>query len=342
MLRRYFNRNKKVEKRIKNKDEEENVIENKLFFLRIIINIALSLFVILIFFMMWNLYNWKLFLFILIWSFFPSSFYIISITFIDIFIYTKKNKCEKMNNWVRNYFLRIFFPFSFGAVVIYWELVLLGEKYIDIKYTLKDIIKNFFINGLVLIFVLFDVFTSHHINKNNNIKWDIIIINSIIIFIFILIIICKEFLNVYQWNFLIIADSRQIIGSFIIIYLIILNGYVIIYLISDNFFEEEDKAQKNQSKINNKKSEQFAEEFEEKKEKQKINENKSVESINEREDKKVENEGIELNKNDKEINKAECKLDDNNINKITIKRNNNKFINNKKYFIRIPKSIINK
>ena len=37
-----------------------------------------------------------------------------------------------------------------------------------------------------------------------------------------------------------IADLRQMFASFFIIYLVVLNGYIVFYLISDNFFENED------------------------------------------------------------------------------------------------------
>jgi ribosomal protein L9 len=37
-----------------------------------------------------------------------------------------------------------------------------------------------------------------------------------------------------------ICDTRQMIGSFIIIYVIVLNGYAALYLISDKFFVNEE------------------------------------------------------------------------------------------------------
>ena len=346
MIGKYYHQNKKFEKSNKFKEEEENNNEKQLFFWRTVINVVLSLILVIIFFLVSHLYaTWKILFFIVIWSFWSNTFYIISITIIDICIYTQKNKCEKMNNWVRNYFLRILFPFSLGTVIIFWELVLLGEKYINIDYTLKDMIENFLINGLVLLFVFFDIFTARHINKNNNFKWDIIIISGIVIVHFLLVIICKEFLNIYQWDFLIIADLRQIISSFIIIYIIILNGYVIIYLISDNFFIKEEESQKDIDKNNHEKygelEKKVGDEFEEKKEieekkNQSDNENKKGGNMNEIWEKK---ENIEVNKSNKGINREEKKVDDNNIEKL-IKRNNS-LINKRKYFIKIPNDNIN-
>jgi len=57
---------------------------------------------------------------------------------------------------------------------------------------------------------------------------------------FAVVIFCKEVLNTHSYDFLIIADVRQIIASFIIIYLLVLNGYIVFYLISDNFFLKEE------------------------------------------------------------------------------------------------------
>ena len=338
MMEKYYNSNKKTEKPGKNyKQIEEDDIEKKLFFWRIIINVVLSLILVIVFFIIWNTYtSWKLFFFIVIWSFWSNTFYIISITIIDICIYTKKNKCEKLNNWVRNYFLRIFFPFSIGTVVIFWELTLLGNIYIDIEYSLIELMKCFFINGLVLIFILFDIFTSRHINKNDNYLWDLLIITGIVFLHFLIVILCKEFLNVYQWNFLMIADFRQIIASFIIIYIIILNGYVIIYIISDNFFLNE-KEEKNKDKNINENNvlEIKEEEFDEKKEyEEKEKESNNGESINESEDKKEKKGDNFKNKDDNGINGIK---DKNKNFEIIINKNKNKFINKKKYHIEIPK-----
>ena len=57
---------------------------------------------------------------------------------------------------------------------------------------------------------------------------------------FAVVIFCKEVLDTHSYDFLIIADVRQIIASFIIIYLLVLNGYIVFYLISDNFFLKEE------------------------------------------------------------------------------------------------------
>ena len=284
---------------------------------------------------MWKSYTtWKLFFSRVLWSFWSNTFYILSITIIDICLYKGKSQCEKFNYKIRNYFLRIFFPFSIGTVIIYWELILLGEKYQSINETVLDIVKNFFIHGIVLIFVLFDIFTAHHVNKNNNCKRDIIIISIIIAIHFCIVIICKEFLNIYQWDFLIIADFRQIIASFIIMYLIIMNGYVILYLISDNFFDKDEIDDKNEDKfdINNEKN--FEEKIEENSKKKENNDEKIAEN---KQDEKNEENKNEINgqEKDEEIEEKENKENENKLkeDKKNQELPKNKLANKKKFHI---------
>ena len=353
--------------KIKSKPKEEEDNDKKLLFWRMIINIVLSIFLIVVFFIMWTSYTtWKLFFFITVWSFWSNTFYIISITVVDICQYKGKYKCEKLNSWVRNYFIRIIFPFSLGTVIIFWELVLLGENFIDIDYTLEELVQSFFINGLVLIFVFFDIFTAPHLNKNKNYKKDLLIISIIVALHFFIVIICKEFLNIYQWNFLTIADFRQIIGSFIIIYLIILNGYIILYLISDNFFlkeeidekekdinnnEDYNKKNKNESngnergindqeKVEQKNEIEFSCIEEENNDEEKIdkkNENKEDLKDNKNEEEDKIEEVVAENGGDKNNIEKEGKEEDNNI-EIIIKKNKDKFVNRKKLHIIIPKN----
>ena len=222
--------------------KEDASIEKRLFLARIIINIIFSLILIATFCLLWTSYSpvWKIFFFLTVWSFWSNTFYIITITVIDLLLYNNYKKCEKFNSFIRNDLIRIIFPFSISTIVIYWELVLLGDKFQGIGHSMLDICKSFFLHGLVLVFMCFDVFSSKHINKKNNCSKDIIIISIIMAIHFAVVIFCKEVLNTHSYDFLIIADVRQIIASFIIIYLLVLNGYIVFYLISDNFFLKEE------------------------------------------------------------------------------------------------------
>ena len=208
---------------------------------RIIINLFLALILVTFFFLMWTSYTsiWRIFFILSIWSFWSNLFYIISVGIVDICLYKGYKKVIRFNNFLRNDYIRISLPFSISTVVIYWELALLGEKFQDIGDSVLDVCKSFFMHGLVLIIVLFDTFASYHVNKNYNYKCDILVISILMIIHFCIVIICKELLSIYVWDFLIMADFRQIISSFIIMYLITLNGYLILYMISDNFFGKE-------------------------------------------------------------------------------------------------------
>ena len=222
--------------------KDDASIEKRLFLARIIINIIFSLILIATFCLLWTSYSpvWKILFFLTVWSFWSNTFYIITITVIDLLSYNNYKKCEKFNSFIRNDLIRIIFPFSVSTIVIYWELVLLGDKFQGIGHSMLDICKSFFLHGLVLVFMCFDVFSSKHINKKNNCSKDIIIISIIMAIHFAVVIFCKEVLDTHSYDFLIIADVRQIIASFIIIYLLVLNGYIVFYLISDNFFLKEE------------------------------------------------------------------------------------------------------
>ena len=238
-----------IENYDKSEKKEDITTERKLFLARIIINFIFSLILIAAFCILWTTFSptWLIFFLLRIWSFWSNTFYIITITVVDILTYKNCNKCEKFNSFIRNDLIRIILPFSISTVFIYWELVLLGEKYQDIDYTVLDICKSFAIHGLVLVFMCFDVFSSKHINKKNNCLKDVIIISIIMIVHFASVIFCKEVLDEHSYDFLAIADTRQIIASFIIIYILVLNGYIILYLISDNFFLKEEIKENNEN-----------------------------------------------------------------------------------------------
>ena len=220
----------------------KDLIERKLFLWRIIINVIFSVILIIAFCLVWTSYTpvWKIFFLLTIWSFWANTFYIIAITITDILLYKGYKNCEKFNLFIRNNLIRLILPFSISTIVIYWELVLLGEHYQNIENSVLDYCKNFFIHGLVLAFMCFDIFTTKHINKKSLCKRDVLIISIIMIVHLASVIFCKEVLNEFPYDFLMIADIRQLFASCIILYVLVLNGYIAFYLISDNCFEKEE------------------------------------------------------------------------------------------------------
>ena len=274
--------------------KEKNIdlpLEKNLFIIRIILDILFSILVI-AFSISWISYSlgWKIIFQITIWSFWSNIFYIIAITVLDICLYFGK-KLESINYFIRNFFLRILFPFSLGIVILYWILVLLGENYIIIENTLLEYSKGFSVHGVVLFFVIFEIFTGEHINNNKYFKYDLIIISSIMLIHFSIVIILKKYFDFYHYEYLKMSDNRQMIASFIIIYLIILNGYIIFYLISDNFFTKDDEEMQSYFSIKN----------------NMINEN--YEEKNQFSEKKYENN--EKNSNNKNSEKKEDNKDSN-------------------------------
>ena len=237
---------------LKEKPDPQNT-EKRIIIGKIIANIIFSLTLILDFFIIWTEYApaWKIFFFLDIWSFWSNTFYIISITIIDICLYKNKKWVESFNNLLRNDIIRIIFPFSIGTVFIYWELVLLGDNYQGIGKSVLDVCKSFFMHGLVLSFVVFDLLTSKHINKNTKAIRDLIIISFITLLHFIFVYIAKKKLKIHPYDFLVMCTKRQMAASFIIIYILILNGYIILYLISENCFHQEKKNLQNSESMNN-------------------------------------------------------------------------------------------
>jgi hypothetical protein len=232
----------KFENSDKSEKNSTDSFDKKLFLWRIIINAIFSIILIVAFCLVWTSITpaWKIFFLLTIWSFWANTFYIIAITIIDILLYKGHTNYEKCNNFIRNDLIRIILPFSISTIVIYWELVLLGENYQSIENSVLDYCKSFFIHGLVLAFMCFDIFTVKHINKKSLCKRDILIISIIMAVHLALVIFCKEVLNEFPYDFLMIADKRQVIASCIILYVLVLNGYIAFYLISEHCFEKEE------------------------------------------------------------------------------------------------------
>ena len=223
----------------KNPSQKKN-LEKSITFAKLVINAIISIVLIALIYIVPTTYKdkWNMAFFMTLWSFWMNSFYIISITVIDLINIISNFKCEKYNNFVRNFFLRIAYTFSISIVFLYWMLILLGD---DFEYNARGLFDNctgFLFHGLIFIFLNFDVFTSVHINKVNH-KRDFIII-TIISFVYYLILGCGKYLNLYEpYDFMRMSNVRQIVGACGLIYLVILDGFVVFNIIANNFFEQE-------------------------------------------------------------------------------------------------------
>ena len=208
-------------------------------------NTLLSL--LLIFFFLYIPYQfddrrWRIFFYMTLWSFSMNAYYIVSVTFIDWIHFIKKNTnlCPCYNNFVRNLYLKICFPFSIAIVFLYWLLILLGDDFEFRGRDVTDTVTGVFFHGIILIFLLFDMFTAVHINKVNYL-WDLIIISILVCIYFVILGFGKYAMEYEPYDFMEMSSVRQIIGAAILIYIAILDGYVIYNLIANRFFEKEEK-----------------------------------------------------------------------------------------------------
>ena len=207
---------------------------------RLIINMILSIILIVIFIYAWITYNpqWRIFFYLASWSYLMNIYYIISVTIIDFFFLVFNKYFIEYNNFIRNYYIRICVPFAITSAFVFWELVLMGKNFKRIKHGPYDICESIFLNGFEQFFLFFDMFTARHIYKYNRIN-DIIIL-TIIIAIYYLLLSIGKYLYIYEpYEFMNRSDVRQIIGSGIIVYILLLNGYIVFDLLAFYFFEKE-------------------------------------------------------------------------------------------------------
>ena len=208
---------------------------------RLAINIILSIILIIVLIYAFATYNpqWRMFYFLASWSYLMNIYYILSVTTIDFFCLTFNKFFKCYNSFIRDYYIRICFPFGITAVFIYWELVLMGSNFQKVGDDPIDISESIFLNGFQQFFLFFDMFTATHIYKNTRI-YDIIIL-TIIIAIYYLIVSTGKYLEFYEpYDFMKRSEVRQIIAVAIIVYVLLLNGYIAFDLLAFYFFDRED------------------------------------------------------------------------------------------------------
>ena len=233
--------------KIKETSTQKKCIKIKCSFsiLNVIVNSIISIFVIFLIYCVFNNYEkkWVIIFYLTFISLFMNEFYFLNITILDYICLFKntlfKKKCIKYNDFIRNYYLRICFPFSISIVFLYWMLILLGD---DFQYASRDLWDNcisFSFHGLIFIFLLYDTFSYPHINLKNRKMFDFLIISGIIVIYFIIIGVSKYALHYDVYDFMIMSNTRQIAAAGFLIYMGIMDGYVVFVLISNRFFIEE-------------------------------------------------------------------------------------------------------
>jgi len=247
--------------KIKETSTQKKCIKIKCSFsiLNIIVNSVISIFVIFLIYCVFNNYEkkWVIIFCLTFISLFMNEFYFLNITILDYICLFKntlfKKKCIKYNDFIRNYYLRICFPFSISIVFLYWMLILLGDDFQYASRSLWDNCISFTFHGLVFIFLLYDTFTYPHVNKKNRKLPDFIIISSIIIVYFVILGFAKYMLYYNPYDFMWDSDIRQIAAAGILIYMAIMDGYIAFVLIANRFFiQEDDKNKVNEKPIDEK------------------------------------------------------------------------------------------
>ena len=282
--------------------------EGRVHIVRVIINCIFSIFILALIYFVINNYEekWKIFYFMTIWSFFMNGFYIVSVTVIDLIRLIKyKEYCVCFGNFVRKHYIRICFPFSISIVFLYWLLILLGDEFEYNSRSLWDNLIAFCFHGLQFIFLLHDVLSYPH-QVNINKKFDIIILSIMAAIYFLILGFGKYMVGYEPYDFMEMSNVRQIIGSAILIYIAILDGYVVFVLIAGKCFVNKNI---DMSKIKSK----LIEENNKINEKEKEKEEKDKIDVDKKEN-KIENEQIREKEKEDDINKNKIKKEVNNIN----------------------------
>ena len=212
--------------------------ETKVNVFRVFVNFIFSIFILGLTYFVINNYEekWEMAYFLTIWSFFMNAFYIVSITAVDITRLIKNTDyCVKYNNFVRKYYLRICFPFSLSIVFLFWMLILLGDDFQYNSRSLWDFLINFCFHGLQFVFLLYDTLSYPHQVEINKLC-DFIVITAMSVVYFVILGFGKYMLDYEPYDFMSMSNVRQIAGAAILIYIAILDGYVVFVLIAGKCF----------------------------------------------------------------------------------------------------------
>ena len=273
--------------------------EKKINIFRIIINCIFSVFILALVYFVINNYEKKYYMayYLTIWTFFMNGFYIVSVTAIDLTRLIKNTEyCVSYNNFVRKHYIRICFPFSLSIVFLFWMLILLGDEFQFNSRDLMDFLINFCFHGLQFVFLLYDTLSYPHQVSINKLR-DFIIISIITAIYFVILGLGKYAFNYQPYDFMTMSNVRQIAGAAILIYIAILDGYVVFILIAGKCFINKTI---NMEKLNN----------------------EILNKGNIKDKKNKENKVDQIN----EITKPKCEV---NGKKENIEKNNNNNINNK-------------
>ena len=133
-----------------------------------------------------------------IWSFFLSSFYLISIFISDSYLYLfNSTKFEKFNDYIRNSFSIIAYSYCYSITIEFWAILFIGltfgknpfseKKPFSFKLFLEALYLHF---GITVIMLIDLILTKRGICKKNN---KIILIINVIYFSYSIIVILAKY-----------------------------------------------------------------------------------------------------------------------------------------------------
>ncbi len=192
---------------------------------------------------------WKMFFFMTTLSFWANVLYFISSFYIEI--KQGNNKCygRKYLLFLRNNYFKISTTYSLFVVVCYWLLRLLGNSFVNTPTTFLRSFFNIYLHGIEFIFVLYDFFRFKREFKQSYLM-DVTVILIIYLIYSVMIIFSFIYLDYYPYLFLKNSNINQIIVSYIIFLIILMNCYMLYqYMLSLCFDKSNNKYELKKNKV---------------------------------------------------------------------------------------------
>ena len=165
-----------------------------------------------------------LYYFLTMWSFWMHIIYLLFISFSDIYLYCfNSDKFEFINNFMRNKYCRISYPFTYMVSCLYWLLHLLGPQFLTVKGGLMPYLSHIYLHGFISLLLLLEFILNQH--EYIKISKEFAIITVIYLLYCLTVTIGKYKYYTEPYTFMEKANKKQLLVSGIIFYLILFNCY---------------------------------------------------------------------------------------------------------------------
>ena len=163
--------------------------------------------------------------FLTFWTFWGNLVYLLITHFCDwALCIFKTQRFETLCTFMRDKYSRISFTFSYAVVFLYWNLFLLGDKFISTTMGLIPTISHIYFHGGITFTLLLDFILYEH----KDIEWnrtELIIITSIMIVYGMVVGYAKYFKGFITYKFMENASLSQLLVCFFIFFIILLNAF---------------------------------------------------------------------------------------------------------------------